>query len=86
MTDTEIIQKINEAIAQEFELEVADLKPETHLITDLELDSLDFVDLIVVLQNTVGIKLRDDEEVRSIRTLGDVHRLVITRLSQSASA
>ena len=47
MSDDKIIAQINDALAEEFEFERADMTPESHLIDDLELDSLDFVDLVV---------------------------------------
>jgi acyl carrier protein len=74
--DSELTSKINKAIAEEFELDIEDLKPEAHLVTDLELDSLDFVDLTVVLQNTCGVTLREEEELRKIRTVQDLHDFV----------
>ena len=42
-------------------------------VKDLELDSLDIVDMIVGLQQKFGIMLRDNPEIRNVRTLGDVY-------------
>jgi len=39
----------------------------------LGLDSLDIVDLIVALQKQFKIQIREDERVRTIRTLEDVY-------------
>ena len=82
MTDQEIIAKVNEALAEEFEFELDDMTPDAHLVNDLELDSLDFVDLVVVLQNTFDLKLRDDDEIKNVRTMGEVHTLVIDRVRE----
>ena len=71
----EIIQKVNEAIAEEFEVEVSSLKPGTHLGDDLELDSLDGVDLIAAMQRTFCIKF-PEEEARRLRTMGDIYAFV----------
>ena len=79
MTDQEAIDLVNTTLAEEFELEVDEMTPEAHLIDDLGLDSLDFVDMVVVLQNVFGIKLRDDNAVREVRTLGDLHKLVLSK-------
>ena len=38
---------------------------------------LDIVDLIVALQKKFNIRIRDDERVRKIRTLGDVHHFIL---------
>ena len=79
MTDTEVIELINRSIVEEFELEPSVLKPEARLVEDLGFDSLDFVDVAVVLQQSFGVTLRDEPRVREIRTLGDLHRLVIEK-------
>ncbi|MBW1776644.1 MAG: acyl carrier protein [Deltaproteobacteria bacterium] len=82
MTDKEIIEKINTALAEEFELDEASMLPEAHLFDDLELDSLDLVDMVIVLEQTFGFKIREEEEIRSIRTLGDIHAFVIRKRHQ----
>jgi len=80
--ESDLTAKINQAIAEEFELELGDLKPDAHLVNDLELDSLDFVDLTVILQNTCGVTLRDEEELRKIRTVQDLHDFVAKTLEK----
>ncbi len=79
MTDAEIIKIINDSMVNEFELAPDLMKPESHLINDLEMDSLDFVDLVVILQKAFDVKLRDDPNVRQIQTLGDLHKLVLSK-------
>jgi acyl carrier protein len=79
MTDAEIIAIINESMIKEFELDPAAMCPEAHLVNDLEMDSLDFVDLVIVLQNAFGVTLRSDPAVREIRTLGDLHQLILAK-------
>ena len=82
MTDNEVVGIINESMVREFDLDPEMMKPESHLVKDLEMDSLDFVDLVVVLQKAFGIKLREDPKVREIRTLGDLHNLVLEKKRQ----
>jgi acyl carrier protein len=79
MTDTEVIDLVNRSLIEEFELDPGVLKPEAHLVDDLGFDSLDFVDVAVVLQQSFGVTLRDEPRVREIRTLGDLHRLIIDK-------
>ena len=76
MTEQEIIEKTNRVFEESFEIEPARLVSEAHIFTDLGLDSLDIVDLIVALQSSFGIKIRTDEKVRDIRTLGDVYGFI----------
>ena len=54
----EIKAKINKVLEAEFEIEPERLKPDAALFTDLELDSLDVVDLIVALEQAFNIKIR----------------------------
>ncbi len=76
MTDQEIIEMTNKVFEESFEIEQARLVPQAHIFTDLGLDSLDIVDLIVALQSKFGINIRNEEEVRSIRTLQDIYHFI----------
>lgn len=71
MTDAEIEQKIKDILVEEFECDPAKLKSDTNLFTELDLDSIDAVDLVVRLQQEVNKKVEPDD-FRQIRTLGDV--------------
>ena len=79
MNDEQVVEIVNRSLVEEFELDAAKLTPDAHLVDDLGFDSLDFVDLVVVLQKAFGVKLREEPRVREVRTLGDVHALVITK-------
>jgi acyl carrier protein len=76
MIDQEIINKINKVFEESFEIEKERLVPEAHIFTDLGLDSLDIVDLVVALQNAFGVKIRNEEKVRDIRTLQDIYQFI----------
>jgi acyl carrier protein len=79
MTDQEIIALIDSSLAEEFELEPPQMTPEATLYDDLGLDSLDTVDMVIVLEGAFGFKIREEEAIRQIRTLGDIHRFVIDK-------
>jgi len=79
MTDAEIIGIIDDSMVEEFEFDRNMMTPETHLVKDLEMDSLDFVDLVVLLQSAFGVELRDEPKVRQVNTLGDLHNLVLEK-------
>jgi acyl carrier protein len=78
VTEQEIITMVNEVLEEYFEIEPERLLPEMNIFEDLELDSLDIVDLVVALQKRFEVRIRDDERIRHIRTLGDIHRFVLT--------
>ena len=85
MTDAEIISLINNSLVEEFELESSAMVSEAEIFDDLGLDSLDIVDMVVVLEGSLGIKIRDDEGLREIRTLGDIHRFILLKKRETAS-
>lgn len=86
MTDSEVIELINRSLVDEFELDASLMKPDARLVEGLGFDSLDFVDIVVVLQQAFGVTLREDPRVREVRTLGDLHRLVIEKKRELEAA
>lgn len=78
MTEQEIIDAINKVFEESFEIEGKRLQPQAHIFNDLGLDSLDIVDLIVALQQSFGVKIRDEEGIRNIRTLQDIYQFIFT--------
>jgi acyl carrier protein len=76
MVDQEIISKINKVFEESFEIDKERLIPQAHIFTDLGLDSLDIVDLVVALQNAFGVKIRNEEKIRDIRTLEDIYQFI----------
>lgn len=85
MTNREIIERIDRSIAEEFEIDPEEMKPEKTLFQDLGLDSLDIVDLVIVLETAFGFKIREEEGIRKIRTLGDIHSFVIRKKDELVS-
>jgi acyl carrier protein len=76
MIGKEIIRMTNEVFTESFEIPAAKLVPEANIFNDLGLDSLDIVDLVVALQKKFKVTIRDDERVRTIRTLGDIYNFI----------
>jgi acyl carrier protein len=79
MTNDEIIERTNTAIAEEFELDMNDLVPSASFKDDLGLDSLDAVDMVIVLEQEFGIKIGKDPKILRIRQLSDLHSYVIDK-------
>lgn len=77
MSEEEIRRKVIEVMAEEFELDPAEMIPEATLYDQLGLDSLDAVDMIVVLEKTFGMKLTDEESLRAIRTMEDLFQFIL---------
>jgi len=77
MTDQEIIDAVNQVFIESFEMSPEDLVPEAEIFADLGMDSLDVVDLIVAIQKKFGVYVRNDERVRSVRTMQDLYDYLI---------
>jgi acyl carrier protein len=78
MTENEVIVMINQVFEEDFEIDRERLLPEMNIFDDLELDSLDIVDLVVAIQKKFKVRIRDDERIRGIRTLRDIYGFVLT--------
>ena len=61
MTKEELIEKINEVLADEFEVEKSIIDPDKPLMQTLELDSLDLVDMVVLIENNFGYKMTAED-------------------------
>ncbi len=80
----ELLVRVRSVLVETFELEPNDIQPQTHLYHDLDLDSLDAIDLAVKLSSETGIKLKE-EEMKAIRTVDDILDTVIRRLNPATS-
>lgn len=71
----QVVGHVNQTLVDEFEVPVDELTPDKRLREDLELDSLDAVDMIVALEQALKIRV-DEEEAKEIRTVGDIYDFV----------
>ncbi len=83
MSNQEIIEKINGFLIDEFEADAGLITPEASLKETLDLDSLDFVDLVVVIENNFGFKAKGEDFV-NIKTFQDFYDYIIQRVNQPA--
>jgi len=71
MTDSEILEKLRAILNEAFEIDPAAVTPDAHLFNDLDLDSIDAVDLAIKLQELTGKRIKP-EEFKTVRTVQDV--------------
>ncbi len=71
MSDKQILARLRELLADKFEVDPARVTLEADLYNDLDLDSIDAVDLVIKLQEMTGKRIKP-EEFRGVRTIGDV--------------
>lgn len=72
MTKLEIIEKVNHLLVEEFEIDADLLTSEASLVKDLEIDSLDFVDIVMLIDRDFGFKPKA-EELKHVKTLQDFY-------------
>ncbi len=80
MEKSTIITKVNDFLVEEFEAEIEELLPEANLKETLELDSLDFVDLVVAVESEFGVKLVA-EDFMGVDTLDNFYTLIDTKIN-----
>lgn len=67
----QILAMLTTILVDEFEIDAEAITPEANLYEELDLDSIDAVDLVIKLQQLTGKKIQPDE-FKSVRTINDV--------------
>lgn len=81
MTEQEIIERINDVLADEFEADASVIAPDAILMDALELDSLDFVDVVVLIDKNFGVTLTGPDFI-GVKTFQDFYDLVIRKVNE----
>ncbi|AIL33261.1 acyl carrier protein [Basilea psittacipulmonis] len=84
MTENEIFNILKDALENTFEIEPEKITLNANLYEDLEIDSIDAIDLMDHIKRETGYKLQV-EDFKSVRTVEDVVKIVHTKLNASAS-
>jgi acyl carrier protein len=82
MQKEEIIKIINNFLVEEFEINESKLKPEALLKDDLGLESLDFVDVAVIIEKEFGFKVKGEDMV-NVRNLNDLYDYIFNYLNNN---
>lgn len=85
MTKDAIYQRIAQILQETFDIDAGTIRPEAKLYEDLDIDSIDAVDLIVQLKPLAGKRL-DAESFKSVRTIQDVVDALHNLMSEEKSA
>lgn len=79
MERKEIEEKVKAFLIDELEVEEEKIAPEALLKEDIGIDSLDFVDLVVIVERTFGFKIKP-EEMAGVKTLNDFCDYIETKV------
>ena len=71
ISDEDILLRLKDVLHETFEIDPVRVTPDTHLFADLELDSIDAVDLAIQVQDMTGMRIKP-EDFKNVRTVGDV--------------
>jgi acyl carrier protein len=85
MTKDLIITKVNEFLVDEFEVEASKIQPDANMRETLDLDSLDYVDLVVVIESNFGFKVVGEDFI-NIHTFQDFYDYCYQKVSQKDAA
>jgi acyl carrier protein len=84
MDKESIIERVNGFLVEEFEVEAGKITPEANLRETLELDSLDYIDLVVVIESNFGFKVKP-EDFQGIVTFQNFYDYVSNRVGEKVS-
>jgi acyl carrier protein len=82
MRRQELIAKANEALAKEFEIEISDIVPDADIKETLDLDSLGLVDMVVLIEETFGVKIKD-QKITSIKSFESLYDFIEEKFETS---
>lgn len=85
MTFDQIIHKTNVWLADEFEVDESSLTPNANLKDALDLDSLDYVDIVAGIESIFGFKVKT-EDFKSIVSLQDFYDFIAKRVGNAEPA
>ena len=78
-TKADIISNINGFLADEFEVDIDTIQPQANLNETLNLDSLDYIDLVVMTESNFGFKVKA-EDFPGIKTFQDFYDYIIAKV------
>ncbi len=84
MNNSEIIEKINAVLAEEFEVDASIITPDAPLMETLDMDSLDLVDVVVLVEQNFGVTLKGEDFV-GMSTFQNFYDLIFGKMAGGRS-
>ncbi|HUH34387.1 MAG TPA: phosphopantetheine-binding protein [Moheibacter sp.] len=85
MESNEVLEKINQILVDEFEVDEEVIQADHNLRESLNLDSLDYVDLVVLIESNFGVKLIE-ADFAQIETFQNFYDLIKSKMTDGAMA
>ena len=83
MNREQVLEEVQGRLSEMFELDRSSIREDSLLREDLDLDSIDAIDLAVKIQEITGARV-DEAQLRTVRTVGDVVDLITRMLATHA--
>lgn len=80
MSRKEIEEKVNAFLIEELEIDTEKIFPEARLKEDVGIDSLDYVDIVVIVNRVFGFKIQNGE-LKEVKTLGEFYDYIEKKLA-----
>jgi acyl carrier protein len=77
-----IIDKVRELLASQFEIDISKINADTDIVGDLGADSLDLVEMIMMLEEEFGIVITD-ESIYGYKTVGEIAAFIESTLDKN---
>ena len=84
MSQTDVLAKVSETFVEMFELDPKQVTADARLVEDLDLDSIDAIDLAAKVHEMTGKRLQEDD-LRRIQTVRDVVEIVEEMVGDTSS-
>lgn len=86
VTEQQIFAELKKVLTETFEIEADKIVPDAKIYEDLDIDSIDAVDLIVKLQPFIGTKKITPASFKSVRTIGDLTKTLTALINGDGAA
>ena len=80
MTRSEIEEKVNAFLVDDLEIEEENIYPESRLKEDMGIDSLDYVDIVVIVEKNFGYKITNPSEMTAVKTLSQFYEYIDSKI------
>lgn len=80
MTRSEIEEKVNAFLVEDLEIEEENIYPESRLKEDMGIDSLDYVDIVVIVEKNFGYKITNPSEMTAVKTLSQFYDYIESKI------
>lgn len=81
MARKEIEEKVNVFLVEDLEIEEENIFPESRMKEDMGIDSLDYVDIVVLVEKNFGFKITNPSEMTSVKTLEQFYDYIESKIA-----